>query len=65
VDEIDDDPDAHAMSLIDEVFEVVGAATSGCHCKETSDVVSEGTIVSMFLAGHQLNHIITCLFDSW
>lgn len=65
MDQIDDDPDAHAVSLIHQILEVVGATTSRGDCEEASDVISEGTVVSMFLAGHKLNNIVTCLFDPW
>ena len=63
--QIDYDPDAHAVGLIDQILEVIGATASRGDCEEASDVISEGTVVSMFLAGHKLNHIVTCLFDPW
>lgn len=62
--DVDNDFDAHAVCLIDQVFEVVWRALSGRNCEETGNMVAKTGVVGVLLNGHQLDHVVASFFDS-
>ena len=56
-------PNPHAVSRIDQRFQFLGSPEPGTHGKEISYLITKGTIIRVFLHGHQLYRIIPQIHD--
>lgn len=63
VNQIDDNPNAHRVSLVDEVLEVVGGAGPARDTEEAGNVVAERGVVRVLLDGHELNDVVAMFLD--
>ena len=64
MDDIDNDLDAHAVSLVNQVLELFRSALARGDGEEAGDVVAETGVVSVLLDSHELDHIVAGLLDS-
>lgn len=65
MDHIEENDNTHAMSGINELFQVLGRAIPAACCKKVVDLVSKTGIVCMFHDCHQLDDIVAKVIYSW
>lgn len=63
VNDIEQDYNSHSVSSVDQVHQLLRSAISAGNSKEGGDLVSERSIVCVFLDGHQLNDVVSKLLD--
>jgi len=56
---------AHTVSSIDQILELIRRTRPRGDSEETSDVVPKTSVVRMLLDCHQLDYIVPSFFDSW
>ena len=59
MDNIHNHPDPHTMSSVNQGFQLIRCPETGTHGKEIRHLITERTIIRMFLHGHQLYGVIT------
>ena len=59
VHDVHDDSYSHGVCLVDERLEFLGCAEAAAGCEEATYVVSEATIVRVFLYSHYLDAVVT------
>lgn len=64
VDDIHNDPQPQGVGFVYQVLEVVRRPRSGRHGEKACHVVPKGGVVGVLLDRHQLDHIVSCVFDS-
>lgn len=64
VDDVKKHDDAHAMSSIDQLLQVLGWSISATRSKEVVDLVTKAGIVRMLHDRHELNDVIPKALDS-
>lgn len=61
MDNVKKDCDSHSVSSIDELHKLFGCSISARSSKERSDLISERSIVSVFLDSHKLDYVVSKL----
>lgn len=64
VNNIQEDDNSHLMSGINKLLQPLGSSISATGCEKAVDLVSKASIIGMFHDGHQLNGVVTKVFDS-
>ena len=59
MDNIHNHPDPHTMSSVNQGFQLIRCPETGTHSKKIRHLITERTIIRMFLHGHQLYGVIT------
>ncbi len=54
-----------SMGFIDQHFQFLRRAKTGGNRKEIGDVVSERSVIGVFLYSHELDRIVTSFRDAW
>ena len=62
--DIHDDGDAVLVCLIDKGLQFLGRSEAAGSCKEAADMIAEGSVIRMFLDGHNLNAVISVCLDT-
>ena len=65
VNDVHDNSDAHAMGCVNEFFQFVRSTEAGRSSKETWYVISETAVIWMLLNSHNLDTVISILYDAW
>ena len=65
MDNIHDNRNPHAMGCINQFFQFFRSTKAGRSGKETGNMVSEATIIGMFLDSHNLYAVVAFLGDTW
>ena len=60
---VNNDLDAHRVSLVHEVLEVVRRSRPRRHGKEARHMITEAAVVGMLLDSHELDHVVARLLD--
>ena len=63
MDDVQKAPDAHSVSLIHEVLEILGGTAPRRHREWVGDVVPEGAVVRVLHHSHQLHGVVTPELD--
>ena len=61
VDNVKKDCDSHPVGSIDEFHKLLGCSISARSSKERSDLISERSVVGVFLDSHKLDYIVSKL----
>jgi len=61
VDNVEKDCDSHSVGSIDEFHKLLGCSISARSSKERSDLISERSVVGMFLDSHKLDYVVSKL----
>ena len=65
VNDIHNDSYAILMGCINERLEFLWGSETAAGSKEAANVVTEGSVVRMLLDSHDLNAVVTILYDTW
>ena len=63
VDQVQQDPDAHRVGLVDQILQVLGFAEPGGCGIEVGHLVTERAVIGMLHDGHELNGVVAGFFD--
>ena len=55
--------DAHLVSLVYQVFQIIRLSKPGTGCKEICDLVAKASVIRVFHNGHKLNGVVACFLD--
>lgn len=56
---------AHLVSLVNKLFELIWCAKTTAWRKEITDMITETTVIRMLLDGHQLQGVVAQSGDAW
>lgn len=63
--QIHDDLQPKPMGSIDQCLQVIRCTEATTRCIEARDMVAKGSIVRMFLHGHDLDSVVAKVDDTW